>query len=359
MPPRTAPCARPHRGRSSSLRAWLSPSALVLGASFCAGVGLGCNLSGRLDEGGKSCGDGVIQDAEECDPKHPDFRYVACGDKGIAEVCDPLACELTACPECGNGTLDPGEECDGELMSARPCEQAGCTAECLINVDACPSVCGDGIIGIGEECDSHSSPCESDDDCMFGHLCHPEQGVCVGADDLSKGVECALFDVTASLVKDGYAQGEIGPCNDSCYWGRSKCSFCGDGEVDDAYQDEGDFSNDVQKPAEFCDGDQVSEAALDDYYDRCRELCGGGLAADLKVHCDLTCEDDCSSFDEAAGDDKLSPDALECCLEGGTLCPGSSPLIPDDIPCCAWLEAPETEGNCEFLLSDSNPYCPS
>jgi len=48
-------------------------------------------------------------------------------------------------PVCGNGILDPGEECD----DGNNVDGDGCNAECLIEF------CGDGITqaGLGEECD--------------------------------------------------------------------------------------------------------------------------------------------------------------------------------------------------------------
>ncbi len=66
---------------------------------------------------------------------------------------------------CGNGVVDPGEECDGmDLGGITRCENLGyqagtvtCTAQCKYDLSECEAVgrCGDGIIqqDAGEECD--------------------------------------------------------------------------------------------------------------------------------------------------------------------------------------------------------------
>ena len=116
-----------------------------------------------------ACGDGVVQEPEECDDGdgnsdtepdacREDCTAARCGDGVVdsAEHCDdgddnsdiePEACPTTcANPACGNGELDDGEECD-EGDDNSDSEPDACREDCS------ESHCGDGVIDEGEECD--------------------------------------------------------------------------------------------------------------------------------------------------------------------------------------------------------------
>ncbi|HEX3759606.1 MAG TPA: DUF4215 domain-containing protein, partial [Kofleriaceae bacterium] len=78
------------------------------------------------------CGNGVVDDGEQCDD----------GNKLSGDGCSPT-CQRE---ECGNGTMDPGEICDdGNTTSGD-----GCSADCKSH-----EVCGNGIVDreAGEVCD--------------------------------------------------------------------------------------------------------------------------------------------------------------------------------------------------------------
>jgi hypothetical protein len=82
------------------------------------------------------CGDGIVNDGEECDdPNDP-----TCSND----------CKLI--PFCGNGIVDPGETCDppGSIPDLPPGNQNACRESC--------TYCGDGIPNNGEECDDPNDP---------------------------------------------------------------------------------------------------------------------------------------------------------------------------------------------------------
>ena len=78
-----------------------------------------------------------------------------CGNKCKAgEVCTSGKCSVS----CGNGKVEPGEQCDGTNLGGHTCTSQGYTAgilscsKCVFVTSACYS-CGDGTINTGEECD--------------------------------------------------------------------------------------------------------------------------------------------------------------------------------------------------------------
>ncbi|MBI5621405.1 IPT/TIG domain-containing protein [Candidatus Falkowbacteria bacterium] len=88
---------------------------------------------------------------------------------------------------CGNGTLDPGEECDN---GTEPNNSAadGCSNVCLRTGSVLgQSTCGDGVIGLGEECDDSNTIVG--DGCSA--LCLREGfGALCGNGTLDPGEEC-------------------------------------------------------------------------------------------------------------------------------------------------------------------------
>ena len=86
-------------------------------------------------------------------------RPAVCGDN----VCDSSE-SAASCAEdcgCGNGVVNPGEDCDGTDVGDATCESVaqhggtlGCNADCTFDVVGCDQfMCGDGVVDPGEECD--------------------------------------------------------------------------------------------------------------------------------------------------------------------------------------------------------------
>ncbi len=178
------------------------------------------------------CGDGTLDDGEECDdgpdngesaPCLPDCIAASCGDGNVqdgVEACDDgndddtddctSVCEAAAC---GDGSMQGDEECDDgeDNGDSRACK-SDCTA----------AVCGDGVIFAGEEqCDDAND--DNNDGCS----------------------ELCLF----TDCGDGFWNPEInevcddGPgtpgdvCNDDCLtWGQWTETFNGSGSSNDLIQ---------------------------------------------------------------------------------------------------------------------------
>ena len=191
--------------------AWAQLSVLLL-----SGIGLGCGgrglKSGNMDSGLAQVS---LQDAAvSMSPESSDASAFSGSEPGDAFASADVASDSPdlANPTCGNGQLDPGEECDdGNLTAGDGCSP-NCQVECKFG-SSCPRpprrtiVCGDGVIGPGEVCDDANT--NSGDGCSgdcttqeFGYLCFagaPCTPIC--GDRMVKGSETC--DDGNSLDGDG------------------------------------------------------------------------------------------------------------------------------------------------------------
>src|SRR5690606_28799669 len=140
----------------------------------------------------EQCDDGNLEDGDDCSSKCLVEPPVDCGD-GIVDERDGEQCDdgnfipgdgcSPACrlEECGNAILDPGEECEPNLVSEpnpnldagvpldASVSAAGATAQGAAHAEApaCSDVCllelycGDGWVTAGEECDDAFDPDEA------------------------------------------------------------------------------------------------------------------------------------------------------------------------------------------------------
>jgi cysteine-rich repeat protein/parallel beta-helix repeat protein len=134
------------------------------------------------------CGDGKVQQGEECDD----------GNRNNRDSC------LNNCkrPQCGNGVREGYEQCDDGSNNSDT-EPDACRSTCV------RAACGDGIADSREQCDG---------------------------EDI-KNFICTDFE--------GYSGGRLG-CTDECRYEYSKCTFCGDGEINHQGEicDDGNNEND-------------------------------------------------------------------------------------------------------------------
>jgi cysteine-rich repeat protein len=151
------------------------------------------------------------------------------GSSGTLTCSSECKFDVTACiapPMCGNGTLDPGEACDGVNLAGVTCESllgAGstgtptCTLGCTLDSSGCAPAptCNNGIIDPGESCD----------------------GANLG------GATCA------SALNQPTAIGQL-TCHANCTFNTSACTSCGDGYLQGGEQcDDGNATN-----GDGCDG---------------------------------------------------------------------------------------------------------
>ena len=172
------------------------------------------------------CGNGEYNNGEECDDGNTND-----GD-GCSAVCaieEGWMCEgaPSVCVDlCGNGTLDLEEECDGELLGGATCEgldqgfsggTLGCLPSCTYDTSACISPnCGNGTVDAGEECDDGN---QSNNDACLNNCRH---AVC-GDSFLWVGQE-ACDDGNASNTDECLTDCTHATCGDSFLWiGHETC----------------------------------------------------------------------------------------------------------------------------------------
>jgi hypothetical protein len=123
------------------------------------------------------CGNGWLDPGEECDEGE--------------ENADNGTCRLDCMPEtCGDGVQGPNEACDdGEQNN----DQGACKTDCT------PASCGDGLVGPGEQCDGGDScsPMCTIENCGNGTVDEGED-----CDDGSESADCD-DDCTAVQCGDG------------------------------------------------------------------------------------------------------------------------------------------------------------
>ena len=279
--------------------------------------GSGCPDACEVIEPPIVCGNGVVEEGEECDDGllnsdtapdvcRSDCTEPTCGDgvEDSGEECDagaensdstPNSCRTNCLlPFCGDGVLDASEECEAG--------DANCTAECTLFGGE--GICGNGVEEPGEECDEGVNNSDTLPDSCRTNCLAPWCGDLVvdtgeGCDDGPQNSDtladaCRTSCVPASCGDETLDTGEScdnGLANsdeepDAC---RTDCAFagCGDGVVDSGETcDEGTDNSDILPDAcrtscqeAFC-GDGVKDS-----FEECDgdEGCGANCLVDLGV----------------------------------------------------------------------------
>jgi hypothetical protein len=126
--------------------------------------------SGEETGGGEACGNGTIEPGEACEGDNLDGQ--SCEDLGFAggelTCSDQCMLDATGCTDavCGNDVVEEGEECDGPDLGGLNCTDLGmgpglplCTDACTFDTSTCET------LGEGEACNGFN-PCENDLNCV-------------------------------------------------------------------------------------------------------------------------------------------------------------------------------------------------
>ncbi len=230
------------------------------------------------EEEGPRCGNGVLEEGEECDGRQSVIQScLELGFSGGALSCD-CTCELDTsrctCPEgtlhqengcvvgpppetCGDGIVQPGEQCDGDDLAGQTCQSMGlapgmlaCNGSCGFDLSGCgqPTSCGNGVRDFGEECDGSDFGGQSCQDFGFdgGTLacladCRMDTSGCTNAEALcgngvvESGEMCDGNDLDGKTCLSEFGRdGSLG-CFDNCTLDTSGCGSlvtCGNGLIE-------------------------------------------------------------------------------------------------------------------------------
>jgi hypothetical protein len=261
------------------------------------------------------CGDGILNDFdnEKCDIgtnniKCEDFGYaggtLSCYDAESADKCtfDTHLCQSAdGAGVCGNGVINNNEECEpgkpitvscediGYIGGSTTCNAKGTPQQCKINISQCVSptdkgICGDNYVRKGNE---------SCDRTNLG------------------GLNCTYFD--------HFVGGELA-CNLKCGWDTTNCDsgsgYCGNNIIDNPFKEQCDGTDfgKVESCADFgfdggtlgcyepADGQRCTFDTS-----KCTTLAGTGPCGDTVLNKGEQCEKDrpfdlgCADFDQFIG----------------------------------------------------------
>ncbi|MBU1221261.1 SBBP repeat-containing protein [Myxococcota bacterium] len=181
----------------------------------------------------------------------------------LVDCDDPHCLAYPPCylPECGDGIVGNGEDCDGDTLNGVTCQSLGyyggelaCTGNCLYDITDCQNhgKCGDGKVDTyaGESCDlSDINNKECTDFGGYGGIlrcnadCTLDFSLCMMCGDgfvqTEEGEECDGTNIPDSDCTDyGYTSGNAS-CSEFCKLDFSTChGECGDGIFEDQYGEE-------------------------------------------------------------------------------------------------------------------------
>jgi cysteine-rich repeat protein len=179
----------------------------------------------------------------------------------IRDFAESVGC-LSVAAVCGDGTTDPGEQCD----DGNTTNGDGCSSVCEVE-----GACGDGTVGAGEQCDDGNTTAGDgcDATCQLETVCG--NGVVEGVEQCDDGntingdgcsYKCRLESVCGNAVLEGFEQ-----CDDGNTSGGDGCSVgCRFEQCGNHYVDVGEQCDDGNGVS----GDGCSATCADEV------LCGDG-----------------------------------------------------------------------------------
>jgi cysteine-rich repeat protein len=263
------------------------------------------------------CGNGRVEPGEQCDD----------GNTAAGDGCSPT-CQLE---RCGNGITDPGEECDcGDSVTAKP-ECSGhansdddVTSPCRRNCTL--RRCGDGIVDPPEQCEGTVIGLTCDDFGFYSGTLTCTSFCTISTADCSSRCGDGILDAAkeqcdtvvppeASCLSFGFYGGTLS-CTSACQISTANCAGrCGDG---------------IAEYPEDCDGADLKGATCQTLYPSngtgtlgcspfCRydlyhcEGCGNGRC-ELDIQENATsCPGDCINHGEVCGDGQCGPYEVATC----------------------------------------------
>ncbi|MBI2529862.1 MAG: PKD domain-containing protein [Candidatus Diapherotrites archaeon] len=191
------------------------------------------------------CGNGTINTGETCDGSNlggktcSDIDDFVFGSLSCNSNCSLNTSGCIKSENCGNGTINSGETCDGSNLGGKTCSDFGfaggtlsCSASCAIDTSNCTS-CGNNAIDAGEECDGSNlggKQCTDFDDYASGILgcssCAFDTGNCTtcGNNRINPGEQCDGTDLGGKTCADyGFTGGTLG-CASGCSADTSNCT---------------------------------------------------------------------------------------------------------------------------------------
>jgi hypothetical protein len=237
-----------------------------LGWVMVFAIATGCEGPVSVPAAGETDEDGTDDDDATTTGDVPSPVGEESGESG-ATTFDPPAPNV-----CGDGVRGGDEECDGTDLGGATCMDFGafegelaCKADCVFEDCDCdwgdgpscdPPVCGNGIAEAGEACDGSDIP-----GWEFAPTCTDVLG-----GDYYGPLQCIAWEIDTSL-----------------------CGTCGDGVVQDEYEDCDGAAVDEDGNQLQCAPDEYGEVVCSDEcwldYDGCQPLCGNGVI-DAGESCD-------------------------------------------------------------------------
>lgn len=241
---------------------------------------------------------------------------------------------VTPVAVCGNGTIDPGEDCDGGV---------GCSTSCL--KEGSTTTCGNNTPNDGEECD--------DGNTVNGDGC---SSLCLNEGASSPNSICGNDDIEHSLIYGGEDCDGTAGCSSDCLNTGSEpagVAVCGNGSS--------------PEPGEDCDGGAGCSSTCQ-HTGNTTSTCGNNIPTDPGEDCDdgnRVNGDGCSSICllEGSSENYSLPSICgdgqvgigeECDLESGTLvtAPFAVAIVPDTAPAVV-AESRDNTASSTITASDS------